>query len=62
MASLLLFYLYMDGVVQDVNAWVFRKGLKRLRANGGRFEINQILFPDYAALVADSEVKLYFDQ
>ena len=26
--------------------------------NGGRFEINQLLFADYTALVADSEEKL----
>ena len=29
-----------------------------LRANGGRFEINQLLFADDTALVADSEEKL----
>ena len=33
------------------------KGLELLRANGGRFEINQLLFAD-TALVADSEEKL----
>ena len=34
------------------------KGLELLSANGGRFEINQLLFSDHRALVADSEVKL----
>ena len=34
------------------------KGLELLSANGGRFEINQLLFPDDTALVADSEEKL----
>ena len=29
-----------------------------LSANGGRFEINQLLFADDTALVADSEEKL----
>ena len=29
-----------------------------LSANGGRFEINQLLFADYTALVAYSEEKL----
>ena len=34
------------------------KGLELLSANCGRFEINQLLFADDAALVADSEEKL----
>ena len=33
------------------------KGLELLSANGGRFEINQLLFADDTALVADSEEK-----
>ena len=37
---------------------VFGKGLELLSANGGRFEINQLLFADDRALVADSEEKL----
>ena len=31
------------------------KGLELLSVNGGRFEINQVLFTDDTALVADSE-------
>ena len=54
-----LFNVYMDGVVQEVNAWVLGKGLELLSANGGRCEINQLLFADDTALVADSEEKLY---
>ena len=34
------------------------KGLELLSANGGRFEINQLLFADDTALAADSEEKL----
>ena len=34
------------------------KGLELLSANGGRFEINQLLFADDNALVGDSEEKL----
>ena len=34
------------------------KGLELLSANGGRLEINQLLFADDTALVADSEEKL----
>ena len=48
----------MDGVVRDVNVRVLRKGLEMLNANGGRFEINQLMFADDTALVADSEDKL----
>ena len=56
--SLWLFNVYMDGVVQEVNVRVLGKGLELLSANGGRFEINQLLFAEDTALVADSEEKL----
>ena len=49
----LLFYVYVDGVVREVTAVVIGKGLDLLRAYGGRFKINQLLFADYTALVAD---------
>ena len=48
-----LFNVYMDGVVR-----VLGKGLELPSANGGRFEIKQLLFADDTALVADSEEKL----
>ena len=48
----------MDGVVRQVNVRVLGKGLELLSANGGRFEINQLLFADDTALVAESEEKL----
>ena len=41
----------MDGVVLG-------KGLELLSANGVRFEINQLLFADDTALLADTEEKL----
>ena len=53
-----LFNVYMDSVVREVNVRVLGKGLELLSANGGRFEINQRLFADDTALVADSEEKL----
>ena len=53
-----LFNVYMDGVVREVNARVLGKALELLSVNDGRFEINQQLFSDYTALVADSEQKL----
>ena len=45
--------MYMDGVVREVNVMVLGKGLELLIANIGRFEINQLLFADDTALVAD---------
>ena len=53
-----LFNLYMDGVVQEVNVRVLGKALELLSANGGRCEINRLLFADDTALVADSKEKL----
>ena len=58
MISPWLFNVYMDGVVREVNVRVLGKLLELLSANGGRFEINQLLFADDTALVADSEEKL----
>ena len=52
------FNVYMDGVVREVNVRALGKGLELLSANGGRFEINQLLFADDTALVADSDNKL----
>ena len=48
----------MAGVVQEVNVRLLGKGSELLSANGGRFEINQLLFVDDTALMADSEQKL----
>ena len=53
-----LFNVYIDGVVREVNVRVLGKRFELLSANGGRFEINQLLFADNTALVADSEGKL----
>ena len=50
-----LFNVYMVGVVREVNVRVLGKGLELLSVNGGRFEINQLLFADDTPLVADSE-------
>ena len=41
-----------------MNVRVLGKVLELLSANGGRFEINQLLFADDTALVVDSEDKL----
>ena len=48
-----LFNVYMDSVVREVNVRVLGKGLELMSVNGGRFEINQLLFADDTALVAD---------
>ena len=58
MISPWLFNVYMDGVVREVNVRVLGKGSELLNADGGRFEINQLLFADDTALVADSDYKL----
>ena len=56
--SLWLFTVYIDDVVREVNVRVHGKELELRSANCGRFEINQLLFADDTALVADSEEKL----
>ena len=48
-----LFNVYMDLVVRKVNARLLWKVLELLPAYGGRLEINQLLFSDDTALVAD---------
>ena len=50
--------VYMDAVVREVNARVIGKGLELLSVNDGRFEINQLLFANDTALVAESQQKL----
>ena len=56
--SVWLFNVYMDGVVREVNVRVLWKELDLLSVNGGRFEINQLLFTDDTSLMADLETKL----
>ena len=53
-----LFNVYMDDVVQEVNARVLWKSLELVSEIGSMLEINQLLFEDDTALVADSEEKL----
>ena len=45
-------------MIGEVNVILLGKGLELLSGNSGRFEINQLLFVDNTALVADSEEKL----
>ena len=45
-------------MIREVNVTVLGKGLELLSANGGRFELNQLLCADDTAPVADSEKKL----
>ena len=48
----------MDCVEREANARVLWRGLECLMVNGSRFVINQLVFADDAALVANSEEKL----
>ena len=41
-----------------MNVWVLGKVLELLSKNGGRFEINQLLFADARTVVTDSDEKL----
>ena len=45
-------------LVGAMNVKVLGKGQELLRANGDRFEIQQLLLADDTALVADSEEKV----
>ena len=53
-----LINVYMSGVVREVTARVFGKVLELLHANGGRFEINQLLFTYDITPVAHEEVSM----
>ena len=58
MKSPLLFNVYMDGVVREVNVRVLGKALELLSVNGGTFELTQLLFAVDTAIVADLGKKL----
>jgi Reverse transcriptase (RNA-dependent DNA polymerase). len=48
----------MDGVVREVSARVLGRGLELYDENEQMWQLNQLLFADDTALVADSEAKL----
>ena len=50
-----LFNIYMDGVVREVNMRVLGRGLSLVSAERREWKVNQLLFADDTALVADSE-------
>ena len=53
-----LFNVYMDSEMQEMKAWVLGEWVELLHANGGRFQIKQLLFADDTSLLADSEEKV----
>ena len=53
-----LFNIYMDEVVNEVNAQVHGEGIELLDENGREWFLNQLLFADDTALVAGSEENL----
>ena len=48
-------HLFRIIMFQQLNVSLLGKGLELLSANGGKFEINQLLFADETALMADCE-------
>ncbi len=48
-----LFSVYMDGVVREVNARMLGRGLSLVGDDGREWSLNQLLFSDDMALVAD---------
>ena len=50
-----LFNLFMDGVVREVNVRILGKGLEDIKGVNGSLGVNQLLFADDTALVAESE-------
>ena len=53
-----LFNVYMDGVVREVNTRVGERGLSLTGERGQNWVVNQVLFADDTALVADTEEAL----
>ena len=47
--------IYMDGVVREANVSVLGKLLELLSVNGGRFEINLLLFADDSLLCGGTD-------
>ena len=50
--------MYLDAVVREVNARVLGRELKLVDGNDNEWKLNQLLFVDHNAVVADSERKL----
>jgi hypothetical protein len=50
--------VYIDGVVKEVSARMLGRGLELVDEFGRTYEVNQLLFADDTALVADFEEKL----
>ena len=57
MISPWLFNIYMDGVGKKVNARILGRSLSLVNSDNGEWKINQLLFADDTAVVADSEEK-----
>lgn len=53
-----LFNIYLDGVVRKVNTKMLGRGLGLVTAEGEESNVNQLLFLDGTALVADTELSL----
>ena len=54
----MLFNLYMDAVVREVQASALGRGAQLVGEGEEKREVSQLLFADDAVLVADSKMKL----
>ena len=48
--SMVVYYICMDRVVREVNVRVLGTGLELVSVNGGRLEINQMLYANDTSL------------
>jgi hypothetical protein len=53
-----LFNIFIEGVMREVNSRVMETGVAFVSDNGREWQLNQILYADHTALVADKESKL----
>jgi hypothetical protein len=52
-----LFNIFIDGMVREVNARVLERGEALMGDSGGEWQVNQILYADGTAVLADEECK-----
>jgi hypothetical protein len=58
MMSPCLFNIFINGVLRDINERVMEQGAALMSDSDGEWQVNQILYADDTAIVADEEFKL----